>query len=182
MLGRRGAMVVDADEVARDVTAPGTPGHDAVLEAFGDDVRRPDGTLDRAALARLVFSDPPALRRLESIVHPLVRPAIRERLDRAVDAAAPVVVIEAIKLVEGGLAELCDEVWLVDCRPQDQRSRLAARGMAATEADRRISTQGDIRSRIGGRADRTIGTSRPLEDIDALVDELWVDLTRAGPV
>ena len=81
---RVGAVVIDADAVAREVTAPGQPGHDAVLARFGDAVRAADGTLDRAALARIVFSDPAALRDLEAIVHPLVRP----RILAAIDAAA----------------------------------------------------------------------------------------------
>ena len=82
-LAARGAVVVDADEVARDVTAPGQPAHDAVLAHFGDPVRGADGTLDRAALARLVFSDPAALADLEAIVHPAVRPRILEAIAAA---------------------------------------------------------------------------------------------------
>ncbi len=124
-LGERGAVVIDADAVAREVTAPGQPGHDAVLARFGDPVRAADGTLDRAALARIVFSDPAALRDLEAIVHPLVRPRILAAIDAAAGTEAPAVAIEAIKLVEGGLAELCDVVWWVTChepaRPPDRR-------------------------------------------------------------
>jgi dephospho-CoA kinase len=147
-LAARGAAVIDADAVARAVTAPGEPAHDAVLARFGDAVRGADGALDRAALARLVFPDAAALRDLEAIVHPAVRPRILAAIEAADRAGARAVVIEAIKLVEGGLAALCDEVWLVTCDPEAQRARLAGRGMAAEDAERRIVAQGDLVARI----------------------------------
>jgi dephospho-CoA kinase len=146
-LAARGAVVVDADDVARDVTAPGEPAHDAILARFGAPVTAPDGTLDRAAFGRLVFTDPGQLRDLEAIVHPAVRPRILTALEAADVAGAPAVVVEAIKLVEGGLAALCDEVWLVDCAADVQRARLLGRGMAAADAERRIAAQAGLRSR-----------------------------------
>src|SRR6186997_167985 len=112
-----GVVSVDADAVARDVLAPGSPAVDEVAERFGAELVDPAGVLDRTALGRIVFADPAALRDLEAIVHPAVRPRIVAAIDAAEAAAAPAVVIEAIKLVEGGLAELCDEVWLVTCDP-----------------------------------------------------------------
>ena len=99
-----GAAVVDADDVARAMTAPGGPAHDAVVSHFGPAVTTSDGTLDRAALARVVFADPDRLRELEAIVHPAVRPRILAAVDAADAAGVAAVVIEAIKLVEGGLA------------------------------------------------------------------------------
>ena len=147
-LAARGAVVVDADAVARAVTAPGDcPPTIAVLARFGAAVRAPDGTLDRAALARVVFADPAALRDLEAIVHPAVRPRILAAIATADRDGAPAVVVEAIKLVESGLAGLCDEVWLVDCPPAVQRARLQARGMSAADADRRIGAQAGLRAR-----------------------------------
>ncbi len=146
-LAARGGVMIDADDVAREVAAPGEPAHDAILARFGAAVRAPDGSLDRAALARIVFADPSALRDLEAIVHPAVRPRILAVIEGAEAAGAPAVVVEAIKLVEGGLAALCDEVWLVDCTPETQRARLLARGMAASDADRRIAAQADLRAR-----------------------------------
>jgi dephospho-CoA kinase len=147
-LAARGAVVVDADAVARAVTASGEPAHDAILARFGAAVRAPDGSLDRAALARVVFADPSALRDLEVIVHPAVRPRILVVIEAADAAGAPAVVVEAIKLVEGGLAALCDEVWLVDCAPETQRARLLARGMSASDAHRRIAAQADLRAHV----------------------------------
>ncbi|MFN8630332.1 MAG: dephospho-CoA kinase [Chloroflexota bacterium] len=97
-----GAAAIDADAVAREVTAPGQPGHDAVVAHFGPAVAAPDGTLDRQALARLVFGDPAQLRDLEAIVHPLVRARILAALDAADRDGSPAIAVEAIKLVEGG--------------------------------------------------------------------------------
>ena len=154
-----GAALVDADAVAREVTAPGTGGHDAVLARFGDAVRAPDGTLDRVALARIVFADPQRLAELEAIVHPLVRPALLARVETAEAEGAPVVAIEAIKLVEGGLAELCDEVWLVTCDPADQGARLLRRGMAADDAGRRLAAQAGLAERLAPLSTRVIDTS-----------------------
>jgi dephospho-CoA kinase len=172
-LATRGAVVVDADEVARAVTAPGQPAHDAVLARFGDPVRGADGTLDRAALARIVFADPAALRNLEAIVHPAVRPAIVAEIAAAEAAAAPAVVIEAIKLVEGGLGELCDEVWLVTCDARVQRERLLARGADAEDADRRIDAQRGLVERLRPAASRILDTSVPAVDTRSVVATMW---------
>ncbi|MFL5679313.1 MAG: dephospho-CoA kinase [Chloroflexota bacterium] len=158
-LAARGAVVVDADEVARSVTDPGEPALAAVLERFGADVRRPDGTLDRAALARIVFSDAAQLRELEAIIHPAVRPRIVAAMDAAADAGARVVAVEAIRLVEGGLAELCDEVWLVVCGGDVQRARLAGRGAEPSDADRRIAAQAGLADKLRPAATRVIDTS-----------------------
>jgi len=158
-LAARGAIVVDADAEARAITAPGQPAHDAILARFGNVVRRPDGTLDRAALARLVFSDAAALHDLEAIVHPAVRPRILGAIEAADAAGARAVVIEAIKLVDGGLAALCDETWLVTCTPDEQRARLAGRGIARDDAARRIAAQADIAARLAPAATRILDTS-----------------------
>jgi dephospho-CoA kinase len=154
-----GAVVVDADVIARDVVEPGTTELTAVIEAFGPGVVAEDGSLDRAALGRIVFVDPDALARLEAIVHPAVRPRILAGIAAAERDGAPAVVIEAIKLVEGGLAELCDEVWLVVCDPGEQQRRLGGRGLTAAEADRRIAAQADPGARLAGSATLVIDTT-----------------------
>ena len=160
-LAARGAAVVDADALAREVTGPGEPTVAAIVSRFGEQVRRSDGSLDRAVLGRLVFADPAALADLEAIVHPAVRPRILAAIEAADAAGAPAVVVEAIKLVEGGLAAVCDEVWLVRCRPATQRRRLAGRGVAPTDADRRIAIQGDVAARLRPFASRVLGTDGP---------------------
>src|SRR5918994_7865397 len=119
-----GVHVVDADEEARAVTAPGGSVHGAAVPRWPRSAAA-DGTLDRAALGRIVFADPAGLRELEALVHPAVRPRILARIAAAEAVDAPAIAIEAIKLVEGGLATECDEVWLVTCEPDTQRERLA---------------------------------------------------------
>ncbi len=155
-LAGAGAVVVDADEIARRVTDRDGPAFDAVVARFGPQVVAVDGSLDRAALARIVFADPSALDALERIVHPAVRPRIVAAIDDAARQEAPAIVVEAIKLVEGGLAEMCDEVWLVTCGPDAQRDRLTARGMDPDDAERRIAAQGDMATRLGPHATRII--------------------------
>ena len=172
-LAAHGAVVIDADEIAREVTRPGQPAHDAVLQRFGDQVRGADGTLDRAALAAIVFADPAALKVLEAIVHPAVRPAILAGLEQAQARNAPAVAIEAIKLVEGGLAELCDEVWLVTCEPRVQRERLIERGASADDADRRIGTQAGLAERLRPVATRIVDTSGTVVDTRSRVAAFW---------
>jgi dephospho-CoA kinase len=159
-LGERPSVVViDADRVARDVLAAGTPETAAVYARFGDELRRADGELDRAALGRIVFTDSAALRDLEAIVHPAVRPRILAEVDAAAARGAVAVAIEAIKLVEGGLADLCDEVWLVTCAPEVQLERLVERGTGAHDARTRIAAQGDLTTRLRPAATQVIDTS-----------------------
>jgi dephospho-CoA kinase len=159
-LGERpGVVVVDADDVAREVVAPGEPALEAVRARFGSELIKADGWLDRAALGRIVFADPAALRDLEAIVQPAVRPQILAAIAAAEAAGAEAVVVEAIKLIEGGLADHCDEVWLVTCDPTEQRTRLVARGSAPDDADDRIAAQGDLAERARARAFRVLDTS-----------------------
>jgi dephospho-CoA kinase len=172
---RAGVEVIDADHEARLVLAPGTPEVEAVYARFGATLRRPNGELDRAALGRIVFADDAALRDLESIVHPAVRPRILAAVERAEARGARAVVIEAIKLVEGGLAELCDEVWLVTCDPAVQLDRLLGRGDPTGDAEQRVASQADIVERLRPRATRVVDTSADaadtMEAVDALLDE-----------
>ncbi len=172
-LGELGAAVIDADEVVRRVTAPGEPAHATILAQFGDAVRAANGTLDRAALAALVFSSPERLRELESIVHPAVRPRILAAIEAAERQAAPAVVVEAIKLVDGGLAELCDEVWLITCTREAQRERLEARGLTRDDAARRLATQTGLADRLRSVATRVIDTSGDAGSARIAVERAW---------
>ena len=156
-LAERGAIVVDADAIARQVTDEPTV-RAAIVAAFGSAVGGADGGLDRGALAATVFGDPGALARLEALTHPHVRPVIEAAVAAADAGGAPAVVIEAIKLVESGLAASCDEVWLVTCDPASQGTRLAGRGVTAADAARRMAAQGDIRERLATRATRVLVT------------------------
>ena len=176
---RAGVVVIDADRVAREVLEPAEPALDAVIARFGGGLVGPAGVLDRTALGRIVFADSAALRDLEAIVHPAVRPRILDAVARAVAEGADVVVIEAIKLVEGGLAALCDEVWLVTCDPAVQRERVVSRGSEPADADRRIAAQGDLTDRLRPAVTRVIDTSGSLADTRAIVDDAY-EATRAS--
>ena len=149
-LASMGGRRIDMDMLAREVTAPGTATLPAVRRRFGDGVFAADGSLDRAALAAIVFRDPAALEDLERIVHPFVRERLVEEVASAGAAGVPFVVIEAIKLVESGIAAACDVVWIVDCGPEMQRARLSGRGVTPEDAERRMAAQG------AGLADRLL--------------------------
>lgn len=168
-LAARGAVVVDADAIARSVTAPDGPILAAIVEQFGSGILASDGSLDRGALAAIVFADDAALAALESIVHPAVRPQLVAAVARAEAAMPPAVVVEAIKLVEGGYARECDEVWLVVCEPAEQRERLARRGLARADAERRIAAQADLVERLAPEATRIVDTSGPRADAEERV-------------
>ena len=169
-LAARGAAVIDADDLTREVMAPGTSVADAIVARFGEQYRRPDGSLDRAALGRVVFADPVRLAELEAIVHPAVA-GILEASIRAAESRKPAaIVLEAIKLVEAGHAPWCDEVWLVVCGPDAQLARLTGRGMAEPDARQRIAAQ--VASLKGWRAaaTRTIRTDGPRDAVEGIVD------------
>jgi dephospho-CoA kinase len=172
-LGELGARVIDADAVAREVTAPGEPALAAVLAQFGDVYRLADGSLDRASLGRLVFSDPEELAALEAIIHPAVRSRIRPAIRDAEAAGVPAVVIEAIKLVEGGLAAECDEVWLVTCDPTVQMDRLVGRGSTPEEAAQRIAAQADSAERLRPAATRILDSSGGLDATRRRMFDAW---------
>jgi dephospho-CoA kinase len=186
MLGDLGGAVIDADALVRDVSAPGQPTLTAIHARFGDGVIGSSGVLDRAALGEIVFADPAALRDLEAIVHPGVRSLVEERLERARREGDPFVVVEAIKLIEGGLAERCDEVWLIDCPAEVQRERLAGRGMAVSDVERRLGAQGaGLSERLAGHADRRFETSGSKETIRERVEDALADVLAprfAGPL
>jgi dephospho-CoA kinase len=176
-LGERpGVVVIDADRVAREVVESGEPALEAVFARFGGAVRRSGGSLDRTALGRIVFSDPDALLDLEAIVHPAVRQRILAALAQAAADGAEAVVVEAIKLVEGGLAELCDEVWFVTCDPAIQRERLVGRGSPEPDADQRIAAQAGIDERARPAATRVIDSSGEAVATRALVDAAFSEL------
>jgi len=177
MLAEHGAVVIDADRLVREVYEDPAV-REAVTQRFGSDVETPDGSIDRRALARIVFDDAGALRDLEAIIHPAVRPRILAGIDAAETGRASAVVVEAIKLVESGLAGLCDDVWLVTCDPPSQRGRLRDRGVPEDDADRRIAAQRHLRDRVEPVATRRIDTSGTLDETRAQVRRVWANLKR----
>jgi dephospho-CoA kinase len=170
-LGERpGVVVIDADAVVRGIVEPGTPTLDDIVERFGPDALAEDGTLDRARLGRIVFGDATALADLEAITGPPARARIRRAIEAAESDGAIGVVIEAIRLLDGGLATVCDEVWLVTCDPAVQMERLAGRGTDPEDAARRIEAQAGLVERVRPAATRVIDTSGSLEATRADVD------------
>jgi dephospho-CoA kinase len=127
VLAGLGASVIDADVVGHEVYRKGTEGHSAVIDRFGPGVVGADGEIDRAALGKLVFGDPQALAGLNSVVHPRIRRAVRERLSALRGAGAEVVVLEAAVLIEAGWEDMVDEVWAVESPWEAVVSRLGPR-------------------------------------------------------
>ena len=170
-LDRLGAVVIDADRIARDVVAPGTPGLAAVVDEFGPEVLRPDGALDRPALGRRVFGDREALARLGSITHPLVARE-SERLQRSAPPDA-VVVHDVPLIVENGLAHRYDLVVVVGAPEEVRLERLVEeRGMSAEDALTRIRSQADDEARRAV-ADVWLNNSGTPEELLDQVRRLW---------
>ncbi len=170
MLARLGADVIDADALAHQVIAQGTPGWQAVIDAFGPDILQPDGEIDRARLGQIVFRDPAALKRLEAIVHPAVGVEIERRIR---ESRAPVVVIEAIKLIEAGMHTRGDALWVVTAEPEQQVQRLVAqRELSEAEARQRMAAQPPASAKVA-LADTVIDNSGTPEETWAQVQRAW---------
>ncbi|WP_327684821.1 dephospho-CoA kinase [Streptomyces sp. NBC_00467] len=176
LLASYGAVLIDADKIAREVVEPGTPGLAAVVEAFGPGILTADGTLDRPALGSIVFADPERLAALNAIVHPLVG-ARSQELEKAAGADA-VVIHDVPLLTENELAPLYDLVIVVDAAPETQLDRLVRlRGMAESEARARMSAQA-TREQRRAIADLVVDNDGPLEDLEPQVRDVWTELTR----
>jgi dephospho-CoA kinase len=171
-----GAVLIDADRIAREVVAPGTPGLDAVVAAFGVDVLAPDGSLDRPRLGSIVFADPEKLAVLNEIVHPLVGVRSRELEDAAAEDS--VVVHDVPLLTENGLAPLYDLVIVVDASPETQLDRLVRqRGMTEEDARARMAAQA-TREQRREIADIVIDNDGPREELRQRVKDVWAELAR----
>ncbi|KAB1145711.1 dephospho-CoA kinase [Streptomyces luteolifulvus] len=176
LLVERGAVLIDADRIAREVVAPGTPGLAAVSEAFGAGVLAADGSLDRPRLGAIVFADPDKLAVLNSIVHPLVGARSRELEASAAEDA--VVVHDVPLLAENALAPLYDVVIVVDASPETQLDRLVRlRGMTEEDARARMSAQATREKRLE-IADIVIHNDVPLAELERRVADVWADLVR----
>jgi len=174
-LAAHGALVIDADVLAREVVGPGTPGLAEVVEAFGSGVLADDGSLDRATLGAQVFGDDAGRRRLEAIIHPRVRGRAAE-----IEAAAgpdAVVVHDIPLLVETGQSDAFDGVIVVDVPIEVQLERLVrGRGMSEGEAWNRIAAQASRQQRAGA-ADWIVDNTGSLADLDAAVARVWKELS-----
>ncbi|MEY9489292.1 dephospho-CoA kinase [Streptomyces calvus] len=171
-----GAVLIDADRIAREVVEPGTPGLAAVVDAFGEEVLTADGSLDRPRLGSIVFADPDKRAVLNSIVHPLVGARSRE-LEQAA-AEDSVVVHDVPLLTENGLAPLYDLVIVVDASAETQLARLVGRrGMSEEDARARMAAQA-TREQRREIADIVIDNDVPLDELERRVKEVWAELVR----
>jgi dephospho-CoA kinase len=173
MLAAKGAVILDADEFAREAVDVGTPGLKEVVSRFGPRVLQPGGALDRAALAAIVFSDEQARRDLEAIVHPAVRRLFEQGI-AANSGTDNVVVIASPLLVEMGMHEMCDVVVVLDLDEETQVARAVERGMQEADARARIAAQGS-RARRASAADILVDNGGSLEALRESVDRLWAE-------
>jgi len=178
LLAEHGAVIIDADAIAREVVEPGTPGLTAVVEAFGTTVRAADGSLDRPVLAAVVFADPEARGRLDAIVHPLVRARATE-----IAAAAPpdaVVVNDVPLLVETGQAGSYDLVLVVEADAETRVARLVQRGLTASDAKARMAAQATDEERRAV-ADVVLDNSGTPAELEAQVERFWRQHVESRP-
>lgn len=175
-LAAKGAVVIDADRIAREVVEPGTVGLARVAAAFGDDVLRTDGSLDREKLGGVVFADPDRLAVLNSIVHPLVGERVSELQSRA--PADAILVYDVPLLVENRLSPMYDVVVVVDASDEVRIARLAERrGMSESDARARIAAQATRDERLAA-AHVVITNEGSLDELSARVDEVWEELLK----
>lgn len=170
MLEHLGAYGIDADALSHRAISKGAPGYDPVVRLFGAYILDADGQINRSRLGRIVFSDPTALARLEAIIHPLVRQAVDLLVRRA---PQKVIVIEAIKLLEGDLRQYCDAIWVTHATPYDQLDRLVRkRKMDRGDARQRIDSQMPQTAKLAA-ADVVINNSGSIEDAWRQVVDAW---------
>jgi dephospho-CoA kinase len=176
-LAALGAVVLDGDTAARAVVEPGTPGLARIAETFGPGVLAPDGSLDRAKLAAIVFADDAAREKLNAITHPLIHEHLMAAEATAIKAGGPdtIVVHDIPLLAEGQRAADFDLVIVVDVPPEVQVTRLAARGMPAQQARARMAAQATREQHLAV-ADIIIDNSGTLADLDRRVSEVWAEL------
>lgn len=184
LLAAHGAVVIDADRIAREVVEPGQPALADIVAAFGDGVLRADGTLDREALADIVFADEAARRRLEAITHPRIGERIWQRTaaierEEAADGRTRILVVDHPLLVETGQADHYPAVVVV-VAPEDVRvARLVARGVREPDARARIRSQAGDEQRLAA-ATHVIDNAGDLDQLRRQVDAVWEELSRAA--
>lgn len=167
---RHGADYIDADRVVHGLYAAGTPETAAIARRFGADLLTADGMIDRRRLGDRVLGDARALRELEQILDPGVRAAIEARLHAS---AAPVVVLDAIRLIEGGLYKRCDAVWVVICERPLQLARLmSSRAMTEAQAELRVASQRPVAEKLA-HATAVIDNNGSLDELAAQIDAAW---------
>jgi len=167
-----GAGFIDADQVGHDIYDPGTPGWQAVVQAFGRDILDETGQVDRKKLSQKVFNSPDNLKRLNEILHPLIRRQVENALEQFQRQGKEVTVLEAILLVEAGWRDMSDQLWLVVAPKDLTLSRLEGRGLPESEALARMARQPSAEERLR-YADIVIRNDGDLDDLRKQVEKLW---------
>jgi dephospho-CoA kinase len=166
----QGALTIDADKLIHEIMNNDTETQAAIVMAFGDKVRRADGRIDRKALGSIVFNDKAALRDLEEMTHPIVRRRVYQLID---ETDASIIMIEAIKLLEGDLSDQCHQIWVTRCSQHRQLERLrVCRGMDTNEAAGRIKAQPPQEEKVA-LADVVIETDGLMSDTERQFDMFW---------
>ncbi|CAN5519914.1 dephospho-CoA kinase [soil metagenome] len=170
----KGAHVIDADQLSHRAMAPNGLAYQAIIDAFGAEIIQQDGTINRAALGKIVFTDADALQRLEQIVHPAVFALAQQEIT---STSASVIVLEAIKLLEAQrLVKLCNEIWVVTASPATQLRRLQTlRGMEEAEARQRMAAQSSQAEKVK-HANRVIDNDSTPAALQAQLEEIWADV------
>lgn len=170
LLAQRGATVIDADQLARQIVEPGSPALQLLVDRFGASILHADGSLNRAKLADLAFRDPTGTSDLNAIMHPRIAALAAERIAAM---PSPVIVYDMPLLIETGQADLVDFIVVVDVDPSTQFERALAKGMwTRADIERRMAAQADRETRLGF-ADFVITNDGPLTDLDPQVERLW---------
>lgn len=180
MLAKRGAVIVDADEVVREIQQPGTDAFREIVETFGDGVVAPDGTLDRKKVATIAFADPDALEKLNAIMHPKVGARFAQRVGELTDTDEIVVLdIPLLGASKSGSERFADAVVVVTTGEDARIARLEERGMGAEDARARMRAQISDAEREK-MADHVIRNDGTIADLEAEIDQLWEQLRIAA--
>jgi len=170
-MAAKGAYILNADKIAHETMLPGGPAYQSIIDTFNDtgDIVDADGQINRKALGAIVFADPAALAQLETIVHPAVFALTMQYIAKA---SANFVILEAIKLLDGGkVVDLCDEIWVVTASFAVQSKRLQeTRGMDLESIQQRLDAQSPQSEKIK-RADRVISNDGTIDELHQILDE-----------
>ncbi|AAR33844.1 dephospho-CoA kinase [Geobacter sulfurreducens] len=173
ILERLGAVVIDADQLAREAVMPGTSAHRSIVAAFGEGILLPDGAIDRKALGSIIFADSSARKRLEAITHPAIRDLAELRLAELRRSGVPVAVYMAALLIEAGATDRVDEVWVVYVDRETQVRRVMARdGLSRSEAEQRLAAQMPMEEKAA-RGQVVIDNNGTPEELERRIEEIW---------
>ena len=181
LLRERGAIIVDADQIAREIVQPGQDAWREIVDSFGTGILHPDKSLDRDKLRKIIFASEQARKRLQSIMHPRIRSLAQERIAQLAAQEAEIVIYEAPLLFENGVHEWLRPVIVVACDIETQRSRLATRDrLSAEEIQRHLDAQMPLAEKIQ-LADYVIDNSGDSEDLKNKVETLWDEIRSISP-